>query len=52
MEATTVLLLVHVPPVIASTSVIVAPVHTVFGPPMDGGEGFTVITTDTGQLVV
>lgn len=50
--ASAVLLLVHVPPVIASESMIEDPVHTLPGPVMGGGAAFTVTVTDTVQLVV
>jgi hypothetical protein len=52
MDATAVLLLVHVPPVIASESVMAEPVHTVEEPVIGGGAGFTVTTADTTQLAV
>ena len=41
--ATSVLLLVHVPPAIGSLNVIVAPEHTVLSPDIAPGEGLTVI---------
>ena len=43
MVATEVLLLVHVPPLVASVSVVVWPVHTLVVPAIAAGVGFTVI---------
>ena len=50
--ATKVLLLLQVPPVVASTRSMLEPVHTSEGPVMSGGAGFTVIVVDTVQVVV
>jgi hypothetical protein len=49
---TWVLSLVHVPPVIASDSSIVDPVHTLPRPAIGGGPGSTVTEIDTLQVVV
>ena len=42
--ATDILLLLQVPPAVASASVIVKPLHTTFGPVMGAGVGLTVMT--------
>lgn len=42
MLATAVLVLVQVPPVVASVSVVVEPIQTVAVPPMTFGSGLTV----------
>lgn len=42
--ATAVLLLLHIPPAVASLRAIVAPAHTVVGPVIADGKGFTVTT--------
>lgn len=44
MVPTAVLLLLHVPPVLASESVVVEPTQTVDAPAMGSGSGLTVIT--------
>ena len=49
--ATPVLLLLHVPPVTASVSVVVEPVQSVTVPRMAVGVGFTVTTKVAEQLV-
>lgn len=41
--------LVHVPPAVASLSVVVLPVHTVVVPVIAAGNGLTVMTADTLQ---
>ena len=43
--ATEGLLLVHVPPVMPSLSVMLAPLHTESGPAIGSGTGFTVTVT-------
>ena len=45
VDATVVLLLLHVPPVVALASVVTVPSHTVAVPVMAPGNGFTVTTT-------
>ena len=44
MVATDILLLLHVPPAVASASVMVWPAHTTVGPAMGSGVGFTATT--------
>ena len=52
-EATTVaaavLLLLHVPPLVASLNAVVDPTHMVVAPPMGDGNGFTVTIVVAGQ---
>ena len=47
MEATVVLLLLHVPPAEVSLSATVAPIHTTVGPRITVGSGLTVTTLVT-----
>ena len=49
MVATDVLLLLHVPPVVASINVVVAPAQIVVAPVIAPGSGFTVIVVVVGQ---
>jgi hypothetical protein len=44
--ACAVLLLVHVPPPVASVSIVVEPTHTFVVPPIGAGNGLTVIGDD------
>lgn len=46
------LVVLHVPPVTASVAVIVAPWHTVAGPPIVVGVGFTINVSFTEQIPV
>ena len=48
--ATVVLLLLHVPPPVASESVVVRPEHTVLVPFITKGSGFTVATAFAAQM--
>ena len=50
-DAVPVLLLLHVPPVVAELSVVTAPVHTVDAPDIAAGNGLTVTTAITRQPV-
>lgn len=45
------LVVLHVPPEVGSVSVIVDPSHTTENPPMDDGNGFTLIGVVTVQPV-
>jgi hypothetical protein len=45
------LLLVHVPPAVASVSVVVKPTHTLAVPLIDAGSGLTVTTAVAIQVV-
>jgi hypothetical protein len=49
MVATAVVPLIQVPPADASVNVIVAPTHTVVGPPIAAGSGLTVIAFTAKQ---
>lgn len=51
IAAIAVLLLPHVPPVVASVSAAVLPVHTIAGPAIAEGKGFTVTTAVIKQPV-
>ena len=44
MAATVALLLLQVPPTVASVSVMVEPLHTTVGPAIATGDGFTATT--------
>jgi hypothetical protein len=48
--ATVVLLLIQVPPAVASVTVIVEPAHTLVGPLIAAGAGLTVTTAVARQL--
>jgi hypothetical protein len=50
--ATDGLLLVHVPPVVASCSVVIAPIQIDFAPEIVSGSGFTVNTATVAQPVL
>jgi hypothetical protein len=52
MDATALLLLVHVPPAVALLSAVVCPEHTASVPVMAAGSAFTVISAVIGQPVV
>jgi hypothetical protein len=47
MDATALLLLIHVPPPTASANVVLLPVHTLAAPVITGGNAFTVTTAVT-----
>ena len=50
--ATAGLLLLHVPPVVVSVKFMVAPTHTLLGPPMAAGVGSTVMVAEPSILFV